>query len=85
MNYQSLQPSADSQPVVPSDSVDFVTPPRGIYVGGTGDVTCVFQVAMGQRSAPVTFKNVPVGSVLPIAPVRVNSTATTATLLIALF
>jgi hypothetical protein len=80
--------STDSSPasnffaITKSDTVNFTTPSkviRGIYVGGTGDV-----VAIGEDGLPVTFSAVPVGAILPIRCIRVNSTNTTATLMVAL-
>lgn len=53
---------------------------RAIYVGGTGDVS-----VDDQDDAEVVFKAVPVGTILPISPKRVNSTNTTATLMVALY
>lgn len=66
--------------VTPSDTDDFVAVPRAIYVGTGGDVA-----AVGLDGAVVTFKNAQSGSVLPIAPKRINDTDTTATDLVALF
>jgi len=66
--------------ITPSDSVDFASGKvRGIYVGGTGDVVAV----MGGQA--ITFKAVPVGTVLNIGATRVNATSTTATLLTGLY
>lgn len=53
---------------------------RGLYIGGTGDVTVVTE---GGTTA--TFKAVPVGTVLPIRAQSVNSTNTTATNILALY
>lgn len=84
--FQSLAPSDVYSPITPSDaSVDsFQIPTRGIYVGATGDVVCVPKTRTGEGAA-VLFKSVPAGTVLPISATRVNSTNTTATLLVALF
>jgi hypothetical protein len=65
--------------VTPSDST-VLTGVRGIYVGGTGDLT----VVGGDGATTVTFKAVPVGTVLNISPSKVKATGTTATLLVAL-
>jgi len=61
-----------------SGSLPFTT--RGIYVGVAGDV-----VAVNSAGTAVTFKNAVAGSVLRIMAVRVNSTGTTATNLVALY
>jgi hypothetical protein len=66
--------------VTTSDTVYLPGGCRGIYVGGTGDVTIV-----GQDGVVATFKAVPVGTFMPCAAKRVNATLTTATLLIALY
>lgn len=64
--------------VTPSDSVA-ITYPRSLYVGVSGDV----KVTM-KGGGVVTFKAVPVG-VLPIRPVLVWATGTTATNILALY
>lgn len=66
--------------VTPHDSTNFTELPKAIYVGGTGDI-----VAVGSDDATATFKAIPVGTILPIRPKRINSTNTTATLMIALY
>ncbi len=53
---------------------------RAIYVGGAGDVSITTL-----KGATVVFSGAVAGSVLPIACTRVNSSATTATNLVALF
>jgi hypothetical protein len=75
--------------VVPSDTVDFVSPGKGssgqsflcegIWVGGAGIAVVVLQ-----DGTTVNFTCV-AGSFLPIAAKRVNATNTTATLMVALF
>lgn len=70
--------------VIPSDSADLANgATRSLYVGGAGDVT----VVMGEdtTATPVTFKAVPVGTLLPIQVSRVRATLTTATNLVALY
>lgn len=71
-------------PITKSDTVNF--PPVGqallcdaIYVGGAGIV-----VAVMADGTAVSFTAV-AGALLPIAAVRVNSTTTTATLMVALY
>ena len=64
-----------------SDSVNFTTRARGIYVGGTGDVVIL---PSKDSTTTVTFSAVPVGTILPVECWRVNSTNTTATLMIGL-
>ncbi len=64
--------------VTPSDSA-VIPYPRSIYVGVTGDV----KVTM-KGGGVVTFKAVPVG-VLPVRPVLVWATGTSATDILALY
>ena len=68
----------DAKAVTPSDSTD-LRPTRALYVGGEGDI----QVEMALGSV-VTFSAVPVG-ILPIQVVKVYSTSTTATNILALY
>lgn len=79
-------PAAISSPmmgcltVTPSDSTLLTQNVRLIYVGAEGDISAL----MADGSTPV-FKAVPVGAQLPISPQRINSTNTTATLLLACY
>lgn len=57
---------------------------RGIYVGGTGDVTVVMAEA-DTPSTTVTFSAVAAGTILPIQVTRVAVTGTTATLMLAMY
>lgn len=70
--------------VTPSDSTTFdgigsnETPPRSLYVGGTGNV-----VVTMFNGDTVTFSAVPAGSILPVCVKKVMA-ATTATLILGL-
>lgn len=72
--------------VTPSDTVDLSTSlgaPQGakaLYIGGTGNL-----VAVREDGTTVLFSALPVGIILPINCKRVNSTNTTATLIVALW
>lgn len=66
--------------ITPHDSTNFAAPCRGIYVGGAGNV-----VVVGLDTTAVTFTNVPAGAVLPVQAIRVNSTSTTATNMVAMY
>ena len=66
--------------ITKSDTVDFDFLVRGIYVGGTGDV-----VVVNTDDTTVTFSAVPVGTILPVQARRVNSTSTTATLMVGMY
>ena len=66
--------------VTPSNSVDFTQGAcKALYVGGAGNVTAVV------GGVAVLFTAPPVGTILPIAATRVNSTGTTATAMVALY
>ena len=68
--------------ITPSDATNFTNGVcRGIYVGGAGNVVAINPVT----STAVTFVGAVAGSVLPIQAIRVNSTNTTATNLVALY
>lgn len=73
------KPSSHYAAITPSDSTNF-DQCRSIYVGVAGDV-----VAVRPDNTAVTFKNAVAGSTLPIEAIRVNSTSTTATDLVALY
>ena len=52
---------------------------NAIYVGGAGNVAVVLPSGVA-----ITFVGVPAGSILPVRAIRVNSTNTTATSMLAL-
>ena len=68
----------DGAPITPSDTVYQAIPFRGIWVGGTGNITLVGY----DNGTAVLYSNVPVGP-FPYGGLRVNATGTTATLLVA--
>jgi hypothetical protein len=68
--------------VSPSDSVDLTQIPKAIYVGTGGNIAMV--LASDSGGSAVTFKNVQSGAVLPVRPIRVYNTNTTATDIVAL-
>jgi len=65
--------------VTPSDSA-VIQYPRAIYIGVSGDVAVVMQ----GKAGAVTFKAVPAG-ILPIRPVQIMATGTTATDILLLY
>lgn len=89
VNGATIQPDAWQNfaklgaPVTPSDTVPLADITRSVYVGGTGDLTVIFQD--DATGTPVTFKAVPVGTVLNIAVGTVKATGTTATNIVAMF
>lgn len=66
--------------ITPSNSTDFTTDTRAIYVGTAGNIAIV--TAAGDV---VTLSNVPAGTILPIRATRVNSTNTTASNLVGMY
>jgi hypothetical protein len=66
--------------IIPTDTTTLFSPTRGVYVGGAGALKVVME-----DETEVTFAAVPVGTVLRIRCVRVFSTGTTATNLVALY
>ena len=71
-------PASDAANVTPSDTTDLPVKPRAIYVNGAGDMAVVM------NGATVTL-TVPAGTLLPIRPVRILETGTTATGIVALW
>jgi hypothetical protein len=72
--------------ITPANNTEIPTT-RGVYVGGTGDLTVKFAdngdptVAGGT----VLISAIPAGTTLPIQVNCINATATTATLIVALY
>ena len=66
--------------ITTSDTVSLTGITRAVYVGGAGNITAIMS-----NGDTVLFTAVPVGTVLPIRCTRINATATTATLLIAMY
>lgn len=76
----STESALDCFAITKSDATNFNFIVRAIYVGGTGDV-----VVVTPAGNAVTFSAVPVGTFLPVKAMRVNSTSTTATLMVGLY
>lgn len=74
-------PARNAEVVTPHNSTDLAALSRALYVGVGGDVS----VQMAGTGTAIVFKNVPTGTTLPIRIHRVNSTATTATNMVALY
>lgn len=72
-------PGMDAVSVTPSDSTEYDPPFRALYVGGDGNV-----VITTLRDTVATFVDVPPGTILPVAGVKVRA-ATTATNITAIF
>ncbi|MFW2831122.1 spike base protein, RCAP_Rcc01079 family [Sphingomonas sp. ID0503] len=74
-----IAPARAPYTVIPSDSVPLPEVPKGIYVGGGGDVT----LRGVDASEDVTDRNLPDASYLRVRASWVRATGTTATNLIA--
>jgi len=73
-------PASTGVAVTKSDSTVLKPGCVAFYIGGTGDVA----IESIEDGTPVVYKAVPVG-ILPVGGVRVRSTATTATDIVALY
>jgi len=80
MESRSIAGLGNAAVISPSDTVNLPTVCKAIYVGVTGDV----KVDLTQTGTAIVFKAVPVG-ILPVQAMRVYSTGTTATNLVALY
>jgi len=79
MSYES-SPALSYAAVTPHNTTNLANVARSLYVGTGGDV-----VAVTPEGTAVTFTGVVGGTVLPIKVLRVNSTNTTASNIVALF
>lgn len=76
----STSPASNAVAHTKSDSVSLSDVCRAVYIGTAGDMT-----VLTADGATVQFKNVPAGTLIPIAIQRVNSTGTTASDFVALY
>ena len=77
----NMERYADGVAITPHDSTNFTEGTcRGIYVGGAGNI-----VVVKPGGSTVTFSGALAGTIIPIQAIRVNSTSTTATNLVALY
>lgn len=72
-------PSRNSYAVVPDDAAELPVLPKGIYVGGGGNVT----LRAVDATADVTYINLPDASYINVRAQFVRATGTTATNLVA--
>jgi hypothetical protein len=73
------EPSTHYVAITPHDSTNY-DKARGVFVGVGGIV-----VAIRPDGTAVTFTGAVAGSILPIETIRINSTTTTATDMVALY
>lgn len=69
-----MTPAENCFAVVPSDTTDLAIATKAIYIGEAGDVTLV---SVRGRN-PVTFRNLPAGSILDVRVKAIRATGTTA-------
>jgi len=74
-------PANNAFSVTPHDTNELAFIPRGIYVGGSGDIA----VILADDTAAVTFVGVLAGTVLPVRPKIIKATGTTATSIVGLY
>jgi hypothetical protein len=85
--------SAHNAVVVTASDTTHLPVTRAIYVGGTGDIALAMadsgldssSSAAAAQAVDVIFYNVSAGTVLPVQAMRVLSTGTTATNIVALY
>lgn len=73
-------PAGGAVAVTPHDATELAQVSRGLFVGGTGTMTCLMN-----DGSVVLFTGVPSGCIMPLRVKRVNSTGTTATNIVALY
>lgn len=90
LSRQSEPAASDRVPVYPDGAVaitpsdtDTFSAPVNIYVGGAGVVTCT--PALNGIAGATVAVTVPAGGYVPFRAVKVMSTGTTATLLVAVY
>ena len=74
-------PARNSFSIIPDDASDLVTTCRALFIGGAGNIS----VSLADDSSSLVFKNIPAGTVVPIAVKRVEATLTTATDILGLY
>lgn len=61
--------------IIPDDGIDIDRATKAIYIGSGGDIA----LQLLGTNAPVTFRNVPAGTVIDVRVARVWAAGTTAT------
>jgi hypothetical protein len=76
-----IMPAGRAEAVTPGDTAvdNFSREAEALYIGGAGDVAVVLP-----SGTAITFTGVPAGRILSVRCIRVNSTNTTATSMVAL-
>lgn len=74
-------PATRAQAVTPHDTNPIADPPKGLYVGGAGNIT----MRGMNDTADTVWAGVPAGTVLPFRARYVRATGTSATFILALY
>lgn len=74
-------PARRAAPVIPSGAQPLTQVPKALFVGSGGDI----RLRCTDDDAPVLFRNIPSGSILPVRPAHILSDGTSATDLVGLF
>lgn len=69
---ETIGPARNAEPVTPSDTIDLVTRPRFLIVSGAGNIS------MDLDNGITRIIACPAG-IIPLSPIRVRATSTTAT------
>jgi len=77
----NIDAARNAYAITPSDSVELPFIPRGVYVGGAGNIA----VKLMDDADAVTLVGCVAGSIIPIRPKSIMATNTTATNLVALY
>ena len=76
---EATAPAIRWSTITPDDSAVLDPMPRALYAGGTGNL------ALEDRTGSIAVWSVVGGQILPVSPLRVRATDTTATNIIALW
>ena len=74
-------PARQAAPIIPSDEQSLERIPKALFIGTGGDI----RLRCTDDDAPVLFRNIPSGSILPVRAAQVLANGTNATDLVGLF
>lgn len=74
-------PARQAAPIIPSDEQPLERIPKALFIGTGGDI----RLRCTDDDAPVLFRNIPSGSILPVRAAQVLANGTNATDLVGLF
>lgn len=79
-SHRGIPPFTSAAVITPSDTVAQNSEFRALWIGGAGALT----VQLEADAAAVLISGIPAGTMLPIVPILVKDTGTTATLIVGL-